>query len=343
MPITQTALTGSVFCTMAFSVERYLTVCRPFYVTSNHWPAKRYIIPILLFSLAYNFPRFFELRTKVMCNDYSEDASKYQNQNDTAFLEPNRTQLEEEGSTSQTSETIEAVHVYNQTDPTDNYYNCTEDINTIVQIELTELRMDKYYYSIYTVGLTIIFMGIVPFTLLILLGTLTLKRLIVYAREDVNIVPLTLQTQRDSVSPYATVSTNVPTIQSLDVLEPTDNEDVSHRNSNPFTIKKRLKTNEIRLAKVSLIISLIFIVSHSIRWIPNIYELIQRMQDKVDVSWPDWIELFTQFSHLLTVFNSSVNFYIYYFTRYQITSINCFTHCKRLDDKISNARTTNNR
>ena len=47
IPITQIAITGSVFCRMAISVERYLTVCRPFYVASNNWSAKRYIIPIL--------------------------------------------------------------------------------------------------------------------------------------------------------------------------------------------------------------------------------------------------------------------------------------------------------
>ncbi len=31
----------------------------------------------------------------------------------------------------------------------------------------------------------------------------------------------------------------------------------------------------------------------------------------MNVSWPDWLETITHFSHLLMVFNSSVNFYIY--------------------------------
>merc|ERR1719189_1144906 len=63
MPLTQISLTGSVYCTMAISVERYLTVCHPFYTASKNWSAKRYIIPILLFSVIYNLPRFFELST----------------------------------------------------------------------------------------------------------------------------------------------------------------------------------------------------------------------------------------------------------------------------------------
>ena len=34
--------------------------------------------------------------------------------------------------------------------------------------------------------------------------------------------------------------------------------------------------------------------------------------DTGKIVWPSWIEITTQFSHLLTVFNSSVNFYIYF-------------------------------
>ena len=33
--------------------------------------------------------------------------------------------------------------------------------------------------------------------------------------------------------------------------------------------------------------------------------------------WPPWIETLTNISHLLTVFNSSVNFYIYFAKHYQ--------------------------
>lgn len=32
---------------------------------------------------------------------------------------------------------------------------------------------------------------------------------------------------------------------------------------------------------------------------------------KGQVSWPPWVEIITNVSHLMTVFNSSVNFYIY--------------------------------
>ena len=48
-------------CQTCFS--RYLIVCHPFYTVSHSWSGKRYAIPILIWSLLYNFPKFFELHT----------------------------------------------------------------------------------------------------------------------------------------------------------------------------------------------------------------------------------------------------------------------------------------
>ena len=42
---------------------RFLIVCHPFYTVSHQWSAMRYMIPILTWSLLYNFPKFFELHT----------------------------------------------------------------------------------------------------------------------------------------------------------------------------------------------------------------------------------------------------------------------------------------
>ena len=64
LPVVQIALTGSVYTTLAISLERYLVVCRPFYAIS-HKPltTKVYVLTIVLFSIVFNLPKFFELKT----------------------------------------------------------------------------------------------------------------------------------------------------------------------------------------------------------------------------------------------------------------------------------------
>lgn len=70
------------------------------------------------------------------------------------------------------------------------------------------------------------------------------------------------------------------------------------------------KKNEIALAKVSLSIVFVFILCHSVKWIPNLFELARLAWDDKR-EWPPWIESVTHISHFLMVLNSSVNFYIY--------------------------------
>ena len=68
--------------------------------------------------------------------------------------------------------------------------------------------------------------------------------------------------------------------------------------------------NALFLPQISLTIVFIFIVCHSVKWIPNIYELFRlAMDDKR--SWPPWVECVTHIAHFLMTLNSSTNFYIY--------------------------------
>lgn len=82
VPLIQVVLTGSVYCTFSISLERYLTVCYPFYLSRKKWSSKRYIVPIVLFSLLYNVTRFLELQTT--CNGFQAMPPK---QNDTHLHE----------------------------------------------------------------------------------------------------------------------------------------------------------------------------------------------------------------------------------------------------------------
>ena len=99
---------------------------------------------------------------------------------------------------------------------------------------------------------------------------------------------------------------------------------------------RRMRLNERELAKISLIVSIIFVTCNSIRWIPNIYELLLRLKhEEVEtVEWPCWVDCMIQVNHFLIVFNSSVNFYIYYFSYYGMP-LKCCKIKSRLSQKPS--------
>ena len=150
------------------------------------------------------------------------------------------------------------------------------------QVELTELRKNKFYYTIYIIGLNLVFNGVIPFATIVILNILLHNRL----------------KEITTDSPYQSVSDSV---------------------TNKYRNVNEIKFNEIVLAKISIIISAVFLTFHSVKWIPNIYELIQRIQsDEDDIPWPKWIETITTISHVLIILNSSVNYYIYAFTHNKI-------------------------
>ena len=64
LPLAHIALTGSIYSTLALTIERFITVCHPFFKFSSKWTARTYLIPISIFTLVYNLPKFFELKVK---------------------------------------------------------------------------------------------------------------------------------------------------------------------------------------------------------------------------------------------------------------------------------------
>ena len=73
IPLIQINLTGSIYCTMAITLERYLAVCKPFYRITREWSSRIFIIPILLISVIYNLPQFFEIQTCETRDTYIPD------------------------------------------------------------------------------------------------------------------------------------------------------------------------------------------------------------------------------------------------------------------------------
>jgi hypothetical protein len=144
-PVLEIALTGSIYFTLAISIERYLIVCHPFYAISRDWPFNTYIIIISVFCLVYNLPRFYELQT-LQCQNGEMDTSDVCN-NDTSlwrksFINEN--------------------------------HNCSLR-NTM--LTFTDLGCSRKYFVIYRIVLDSILRCITPFLLLIIMNSLIIKNL----------------------------------------------------------------------------------------------------------------------------------------------------------------------
>ena len=60
--IFQICLTGSCYTTIAITVERFLAVRLPFFMQRYNTKARHFMIPVVIYALVYNIPRFFEYR-----------------------------------------------------------------------------------------------------------------------------------------------------------------------------------------------------------------------------------------------------------------------------------------
>lgn len=189
LPVAQICFTANAYITVAVSLERYLTICRPFYHRAHSWRAPAYFVPILAFSILFNVPRFFELSWV--------DAG-------------NKTQI---------------GHSY-------------ELLN---YVEPTDMRNNPIYVQVYFVWCNFIFSGVLPFLLLITLNVSVLNQLRVYGNNA-------KKTKKSNT----------------EILQPRIHQHGADER----------RQAQVQMAKVSIIIVAIFIVSHSIKWIPNIYEMI---------------------------------------------------------------------
>ena len=63
IPFAQIALAGSSFTTVTLTIERYISLCAPYLRYTHGIKSFHYILPVLIFSTAYNIPRFFEYKT----------------------------------------------------------------------------------------------------------------------------------------------------------------------------------------------------------------------------------------------------------------------------------------
>ena len=58
--LTHVSKVGSVFTTLAVSLERYFAVCRPLWIRIRRCHPAMYIILVTVFAFAFNIPKFLE-------------------------------------------------------------------------------------------------------------------------------------------------------------------------------------------------------------------------------------------------------------------------------------------
>ena len=68
-PITNISLCGTIFMTVAISIERFLGICYPLHLPPQNRKAWYYIIPVTLLSILVNLPKFFEAHIEWLKED----------------------------------------------------------------------------------------------------------------------------------------------------------------------------------------------------------------------------------------------------------------------------------
>ena len=207
----------------------------------------------------------------------------------------------------------------------ENGINNITDVEMKYGIKATNLRIDLNYVSIYLIWTNFLVMCVIPFSTLITLNSFTLNGLKKHLKQLEN---------RASSIPMEVMGS-----ESRRLSVTSSKYSSTHDTKNLWQTAVAIKTRnyEISLAKISLLIMSVFITCHSVRWIPNIYELIQHMKDdSEEFEWPEWVDSMTHASHFLTTLSASINFYIYFFNRFKKQKFKMFWKSKWSELRMTN-------
>ena len=253
-PILETALTSSIYFTLAITIERYLIVCHPFYAFNREWPFLTYMLPISLFSVLYNIPRYYEFQT-LEC---------YDGEVDTSNICSNETNL------------------WRRSFVNENH-NCSLQKNMLT---FNSLGCSKNYFVIYKIALDSILRWIVPFSLLIVLNGITLKKI-------------------HKSLPKLVIKRKPTMIKRLSMIETKEEIPVMRRMALTETQKE-----DIKLSVANMVMVCIFIVCFSMIWIPRLYEYVHKSDTDLCKMRRSII-----IGYFFTTLNSSLKCYVYFLLR----------------------------
>lgn len=194
IPIGQVSMTGSVYFTMVITLERYLTVCHPFYMFSRNWSSRPIVIGIIIFAIAYNIPKFLETSTvyELCCfnQTYTEDVRTMTYSSEACEVHYQMMQ-KNIGTDINTNHTIVEDDIVE--DETISFYKYT--------IQPSEMRLNSLYVQVYAVYLNFFVNGVGPFALLIILNISILREL---QKTELVLSPTRQQQSNDKRDPNET-------------------------------------------------------------------------------------------------------------------------------------------
>jgi len=158
IPTLHMSLTGSIYCTVGMTLERYFVICRPFYRFTRKWKPRSFVIPIIIVSIVFNVSRFLEIQT---CEKTIELID-----NNTNVVIVNAT-LQCNGAffTTNVCETHNFSLPHNMTIPRRKVYH-----------DFTDVKLNKTYHA-YSMCFNFVVNTFVPFVVLITLNVFIIKQM----------------------------------------------------------------------------------------------------------------------------------------------------------------------
>jgi len=289
LPLAQTCLTASVYMTISLTAERFFSVVHPLYQLQNRWLRSSLLLtaPGIVFSIIFTLPNYFQLCTVTRDSTVLSDddlQKEFPNLSVSTLLNLTQNHVAQFPENNLTVQRVNETYFlipagrssYNITISEDFTLNLME--KPYFDIQFANFRSNPIYIKVYVLWLNLIFNLIIP---LLILGCLNKQ---IYKK--LNQIP----------ERCPSISSNI------------NNSVKLHYMTLRRTRDSKLRKRERRLARISILIVIIFIICHSVKNIPNIVEIFGEDPRKVPV-----ISQILLIGHLLLSVNSSVNFLVYSF------------------------------
>jgi len=241
-PLTNISMCGTIFMTVAISIERFLGICFPLYLPPHNRKAWYYVLPVVLITFLLNIPKFLEGEVK-----WRDDSMAIQ-------------QIHE----------AEKNHSLEINEPLKNWTG--EIPQWEPGYQPTNLRKNSDYIKYYIMWGRMFTTALIPVILLLFFN----------AKIIFDVYVSNVKVQR-------------------------------------FGSKRRF-LKELNFFFIMLVIVIVFILCHTPRIVVDTWEFshlkyIKQCPEELNRPFlPSiWIECLTHVSHVLSIFNSSVNFIIYCF------------------------------